>query len=325
MKGNGWNDIGYNFLVDRFGQVYEGRYGGIERNVIGAHAQGFNTGSVGVSVLGEYSSLAVSAQARDALERLLAWRLDLAHVDPASDADVHLGRQSPLPVGHTRVFSGPSRRTATPASPTVRATGSTASSTRSGATSAAIGLPKLYAPTVTGTVPGLVRFRARLSSPLPWTIEVLDDAGQLRRDDQRPRLDDRLDVGRLAGAPRGRTRYAIRGGGRPDARGRHDRRRRARARVLGPRRRSADGHAERRRRRRHGDDLVHAERPRGRHRRRPGRRRRSRRDPAAGLEARGDAEARLRSRGVAGRDLRRRARRRRRRARARPRPRRRSP
>ena len=40
-----------------------------------------------------------------------------------------------------------------------------------------IGLPKLYAPTVTGTVPGLVRFRARLSSPLPWTIDVLDAAG----------------------------------------------------------------------------------------------------------------------------------------------------
>ena len=64
VKGNGWNDIGYNFLVDRFGTVYEGRYGGIERNVVGAHAEGFNTGSVGVAVLGEYSSLAVTAKAR---------------------------------------------------------------------------------------------------------------------------------------------------------------------------------------------------------------------------------------------------------------------
>ena len=84
VKGNGWNDIGYNFLVDRFGTVYEGRYGGIERNVVGAHAEGFNTGSVGVAVIGEYSSLAVAAKARSSLAALLAWRLDVAHVDPAS-------------------------------------------------------------------------------------------------------------------------------------------------------------------------------------------------------------------------------------------------
>ena len=40
-----------------------------------------------------------------------------------------------------------------------------------------LGLPKLYAPTVTGTVPGLVRFRAKLSAPLPWTVDVYDAAG----------------------------------------------------------------------------------------------------------------------------------------------------
>ena len=54
VKGNGWDDIGYNFLVDACGQVFEGRYGGIERNVIGAHSGGFNTGTVGVSMIGNY-------------------------------------------------------------------------------------------------------------------------------------------------------------------------------------------------------------------------------------------------------------------------------
>ena len=47
----GWNDVGYNVLVDRYGKIYEGRAGGMERAVIGAHAQGFNTGSIGVSVI----------------------------------------------------------------------------------------------------------------------------------------------------------------------------------------------------------------------------------------------------------------------------------
>ena len=56
VQGNGWNDIGYNFLVDRFGTIYEGRFGGVDRNVIGAHALGFNTESVGIALLGTYGN-----------------------------------------------------------------------------------------------------------------------------------------------------------------------------------------------------------------------------------------------------------------------------
>ncbi len=91
VRGNGWNDIGYNFLVDRFGTVYEGRYGGIERAVVGAHARGFNTGSVGVALLGTYSGAAPTKAAQDALTSLLAWRLDLAHVDPLGMQNVISG------------------------------------------------------------------------------------------------------------------------------------------------------------------------------------------------------------------------------------------
>ena len=84
VKGNGWNDIGYNLLVDRYGTVFEGRGGGIDRNVVGAHAEGFNTGSVGVALIGDYSGTSVPKPAEDALARLLAWRLDIAHIDPLS-------------------------------------------------------------------------------------------------------------------------------------------------------------------------------------------------------------------------------------------------
>ncbi|WP_205699264.1 peptidoglycan recognition protein [Conexibacter sp. SYSU D00693] len=74
---NGWNDLGYNFLVDRFGQVFEGRAGGIDQAVIGAQAQGYNAQSTGVSVLGTYGSVAASPEAVDAVARLLAWKLPL--------------------------------------------------------------------------------------------------------------------------------------------------------------------------------------------------------------------------------------------------------
>ena len=56
VLSNGWNDIGYNFLIDRCGHVFEGRYGGVTRPVVGAHARGFNTGSSGIAMIGTFTS-----------------------------------------------------------------------------------------------------------------------------------------------------------------------------------------------------------------------------------------------------------------------------
>ncbi len=74
---NGWNDIGYNFLVDKYGQIFEGRDGGIDQAIVGAQAQGYNAHSTGVSCLGDYSVLALPAAGMEAVARLLAWKLPL--------------------------------------------------------------------------------------------------------------------------------------------------------------------------------------------------------------------------------------------------------
>lgn len=79
---NGWNDIGYNFVVDLFGRVFEARAGGIDEPVVGAHAGGYNLASTGVAVLGSFSGTPISAAAKGTLQRLLAWKLAL-HGVPA--------------------------------------------------------------------------------------------------------------------------------------------------------------------------------------------------------------------------------------------------
>ena len=175
VQSNGWNDIGYNFLVDRFGTIYEGRYGGVDKNVVGAHAQGFNTGSVGVAVLGTYGSSAPSHAAQDALAGLLAWRLDLVHVDP-------LGILAVISGGNERFASGIPVLLRTISGH--RDTGFTecpgdalyARLDALAATTAAIGQPKIYEPRVE-TSEDAVRFRARLSSAMPWVVTVTDGAG----------------------------------------------------------------------------------------------------------------------------------------------------
>jgi hypothetical protein len=171
VEGNGWNDIGYNFLVDRFGTVYEGRFGGVDRDVVGAHALGFNTGSVGVAVIGTYTDSPPPAAAMDALARLLAWRLDLAHVDPLSTVSVVSGGSERYKAGTSvslRAVSGhrDTGLTACPGDALYHELGSLASRV------AAIGLPKLYEPTVSDDAGGPVRFQARLSSARSWIVTV---------------------------------------------------------------------------------------------------------------------------------------------------------
>ena len=176
VVGNGWNDIGYNFLVDRYGQVFEGRAGGIERNVVGAHAEGFNTGSFGVALIGTYGSVRPTPAAYDALVKLLAWRLDVSHVDPLSTFSWISGGNSRFPKGAPILLRSVSGH---------RDTGFTdcpggalyGNLDALGAAVARTGLPKLYEPLVEGRVGARVRFRARLSGRESWVVTVKDARG----------------------------------------------------------------------------------------------------------------------------------------------------
>jgi hypothetical protein len=122
-------------------------------------------------VIGNFASAAVPAAARNALEQLLAWRLDLAHVDPLGTLSWPSGGNPRFPAGvpvFLRNISGHRDTGFTDCPGNVLYDELPAIA---GAV-AAIGLPKLYAPVVTGKVGGPVRIGARISSPLPWTVTV---------------------------------------------------------------------------------------------------------------------------------------------------------
>jgi uncharacterized protein with LGFP repeats len=90
--GNGWNDIGYNFVVDRYGQIFEARAGGVDEPVVGAQAGGYNVYSSGVALLGSFSGLAPGRQAFESLARLVAWKLSLHGVSVPGDVTVEVTR-----------------------------------------------------------------------------------------------------------------------------------------------------------------------------------------------------------------------------------------
>ena len=74
-NGNGWNDIGYNALIDRFGTIYMGRAGGLGKAILGAHAQGYNAQSTGVAAIGTHTSKPISEASLQSFAELLAWKL----------------------------------------------------------------------------------------------------------------------------------------------------------------------------------------------------------------------------------------------------------
>ncbi|MET4925420.1 N-acetylmuramoyl-L-alanine amidase [Streptomyces sp. PSRA5] len=91
VKQLGWKDVGYNFLVDKCGVIYEGRKGGVDRPVMGAHAYGFNAETTGVSVLGTYTDTVPPQAAMVSVARIAAWKLGQYGVNPSGTATLTAG------------------------------------------------------------------------------------------------------------------------------------------------------------------------------------------------------------------------------------------
>lgn len=79
-KSRGWSDIGYNFLVDRFGRIWEGRYGGIAKSPVGAHTLGYNEVSFAMSAIGNFDIAQPSQQIINAFASLFAWKLSMYNI-----------------------------------------------------------------------------------------------------------------------------------------------------------------------------------------------------------------------------------------------------
>ncbi len=82
VKGRGWSDVGYHFLVDRFGTVYEGRKGSIDKIPLGVHSGGFNTNTIGIAIIGEFTGSAPPDAAMRSVAQVAAWKLATFARDP---------------------------------------------------------------------------------------------------------------------------------------------------------------------------------------------------------------------------------------------------
>ncbi|MBI4261546.1 MAG: N-acetylmuramoyl-L-alanine amidase [Actinobacteria bacterium] len=191
----GWCDIAYNFLIDRFGTVFIGRRGGAARPTVPGATQGFNTGSFAVAAMGNYSETSVPAATLSSLKKLLAWRLDVAHLPPKGWATMISGGgdHNRYPAGTAvtlNVISGHRRTgyTNCPGDdlwnrlPAIRTD------------VVAMGLPKLYRPKVSPgsflPAEGSITVTATGSGgSLTWRVEILAPDGSIFRALRRKAVD----------------------------------------------------------------------------------------------------------------------------------------
>ena len=185
----GYCDIAYNFLVDKYGQVFEGRNGGVTNNVIGAHTGGYNYGSVGVALLGNYSTARPSSAMLTALTNLLAWRLDIAHVPPTGTFYMKTGTGNDHHAAGTLVkfnrIAG--HRDASYTTCPGAYVYSLMTWIRNRVQ--ALGLPKIYLPSADrtnvrpdgDTTDEMIRITAQFSTTATWKLSFIDSKGVVQR------------------------------------------------------------------------------------------------------------------------------------------------
>ncbi len=180
VKSRGWSDLGYNLVVDKYGGVWEGRAGGIGRAVIGAHAQGFNTGTLGVSLIGDMTRADPTPAALAALTRVTAFAASTWSFDPTSSVTLRSGGSPKYRSGQSvtlkRVFGH--KETGTTACPGVLM--DHLSELRTDALTLLGPAPRVVSVDVVQPVPGVAApatITGTLSAESPWRVALRDRAG----------------------------------------------------------------------------------------------------------------------------------------------------
>ncbi|MEV7972694.1 N-acetylmuramoyl-L-alanine amidase [Cellulomonas sp. NPDC089187] len=103
--GRGWCDIGYNFLVDQYGRIFEGRAGGVTSTVVGVHTGGFNSRTIGVAAIGDYSSYGPSGALAESISQLIAWKFAVHRIQANTNVTMTSGGgASKYPAGTVVTF-----------------------------------------------------------------------------------------------------------------------------------------------------------------------------------------------------------------------------
>jgi SpoIID/LytB domain protein len=189
-RGLKYSDMAYNFLVDRYGRLYEGRGGGIDRAVVGGHTAGFNDQTFAVSAIGNFQKFKPNDPEMgaiiDSVSSLLAWKLSMNHRDPngqtslVSDSGSGTSKYKPGQTATAQVVSGHGDIGATSCPgqhlsrqiPAIRAA--------AGAKMGASMINPAAAPSSWGTATP-VRIGAITNAPLQWTLSIRSQCGDVVR------------------------------------------------------------------------------------------------------------------------------------------------